>query len=109
MDDTKIDLCEGEIIPVDNGSNFEKVRQAIADMTVDEKAKITKELLPGGVTVILGGNNVVNNSFAFQLNGSADELSEKLKEIPAEQLGELLKAIALRIQADSLIKPDSES
>lgn len=104
--DTRVDLCEGEIIPVSSDNHFEKLREQVANLPIDDKAKLAKELLPGSVTVILGGNNVVNNSFAFQLNGNANELSEKLKDMPAEHLGELLKAIAIRIQADSLIKTD---
>ncbi|MBP0021104.1 MAG: hypothetical protein J7647_26575 [Cyanobacteria bacterium SBLK] len=105
---TRPNVNEGEIISVGENNHLERIRKEIANLSIDEKAKLAKELLPGGITVILGGNNMVNTSFAFQLNGDTDELSEQLKDMPAECLGELLKAIAMKIQKDSLIKPESD-
>lgn len=47
------------------------------------------------VTIVLGGDNVINNSFAIQANGEASDVAEQLKNIPPELVASLTEAIAM--------------
>ena len=85
---------------------LDEILREIDTLPPDDKVKLAQKLLghDHGLTVVLGGHNVINNhnSFTLQLNGSADELSHQLKELPPEILEELLKAIAIRIAQDKI-------
>jgi len=89
---------------------FEEIKQVFRELPLEkkielfnslpepEKATIARELLAkNGLTVILGGNNVVANSLAspaFQLNSNGEEMSKSLGSLPPEILAEVIKAIA---------------
>ncbi|NET90951.1 MAG: hypothetical protein F6K45_23135 [Kamptonema sp. SIO1D9] len=89
---------QGEIV-----EDSEKIWEKIENLPPVERIKLAQKFLgkDSGLTVVLGGQNVINNSFSLQLNSSTDEISEQLKNIPPEVLGELLQAIAIRIRQDS--------
>ena len=59
-----------------------------------EKQDVLKELLCDRFTLVLGGNNVICNSTAVQINGTTDEMGKALENIPPEAIAELLKAVA---------------
>ncbi len=61
---------------------------------------LSRLLSKSGLTVVLGGNNVINNSFAVQLNGNSEEMEKQIADIPTETLGKLVEAIANKIDAD---------
>lgn len=83
-------------------AEFNKLMQGLEDLTIVQRLAIAQKLLGenSGLTVVLGGNNVINNSFAIQINGDAPEISKQLEELPPETFAELLKAIAIRISKD---------
>lgn len=84
--------------------NIEDIISQIEGLSVEEKLELARKLSTTndnkGLTFILGSNNVINSSFAIQINKGADELSEQLKDLPTETLQELLRAIAIRIVQD---------
>ncbi len=41
-----------------------------------------------------------NNSFIFQFNGTAEQISEQLKEVPPEAFQEIVRAILLKMSND---------
>lgn len=77
---------------------LEKKIELFNSLTLAEKDAIAREFVgKSGLTVILGGNNVVANSLAspaFQLNSNGEETSKTLNSLPPEVLAEFLKAIA---------------
>lgn len=85
---------------------IESKLELINNLSSNEKIAIGQNLLGGsGLTVILGGNNVVANSTAFQINSSAEEISKTLNELPPEVVAEFLKAIATSIIQRSQNQP----
>ena len=80
--------------------DFEEICKLIDELPTHQKAELGQRLLGrnSGLTVILGGNNVVNNSFALQLNQNSEDLKEQLKDIPTNVLVDLLEAISMRIK-----------
>lgn len=94
----RVDVLDGEIVPVIEDKEFEELRRRMSELSVDQKAKLATELLPGAITLVLGGNNVINNSFAFQINGTAEEMSKKLENLSNETLATLIEAISIRIR-----------
>lgn len=71
-------------------------------LPIEKRAEIVAQQLPQGLSVVLGGNNVVNSTFAFQVNSNPGDISELLKNLPPETLAELIRAateaIASRIK-----------
>ena len=64
--------------------------------------KLLSRLLgESGITVVLGGNNAINNFFSIQLNGNSEEIEKQIAQIPTETLGKLIEAIANKIDTDS--------
>lgn len=83
--------------------NLDDIINQIEGLSVEEKLELVRKLSTtknSGLTFILGSNNVINSSFAIQINKGADEMSEQLKDLPTETLQELLRAIAIRIVQD---------
>jgi hypothetical protein len=83
--------------------NLDDIINQIEGLSVEEKLELMRKLSTTkneGLTFILGSNNVINSSFAIQINKGADEMSEQLKDLPTETLQELLRAIAIRIVQD---------
>lgn len=76
--------------------------EEIAQLPIAKRAEIVAQQLPQGLSVVLGGNNVVNSTFAFQINSNPSELSKLLNEMSPETLAELIRAateaIASRIK-----------
>lgn len=94
-------------LPIKSKSHHMKLDEILKEINAlapDDRVQVAQKLLghDHGLTVVLGGHNVINNSFVLQLNGSVDEISNQLKELPAETLEELLKAIAIRISQDKI-------
>jgi hypothetical protein len=49
----------------------------------------------GLATSILGGYNVINNSFALQVHGDSEKIAEQLQNFPPETIQSLTEAIAI--------------
>lgn len=78
--------------------SLEQVLKLIEQLSSEERVELAQRLIGGsGLTVVLGGNNVINNSFAVQLNGNSEQLEEQLQQIPPDVIALLLEAIARRI------------
>ena len=89
-------INEAQVVRV---MEFEDVVKQADQLPVEQRAELAKKLLghnPG--VVIIGGNNMISNSNVLQLNGSAEEISQQLKNVSPEVLEELLKAIAMNIK-----------
>lgn len=76
--------------------------EELTQLPIEKRAEIVAQQLPQGLSVVLGGNNVVNSTFAFQVNSNPGDISELLKNLPPETLAELIRAateaIASRIK-----------
>lgn len=89
-------INEAQVIRV---MDFEDVVERVDQLPVEQRAELAKKLLghnPG--VIIIGGNNMISNSNVLQLNGSAEDISQQLKNVSPEVLEELLKAIAMNIK-----------
>lgn len=75
--------------------------EELTQLPIEKRAEIVAQQLPQGLSVVLGGNNVVNSTFV-QINSSPGDISEVLKNLPPETLAELIRAaseaIASRIK-----------
>lgn len=68
------------------------------DKLSDEQKQVLAQKLIGQnspLTVVLGGYNVINNSFALQLNGDSEKVAEQLSNFPPEAVVSLTEAIAM--------------
>ena len=83
--------------------NLDEILREINTLPTEDKVSLAQKLLghDHGLTVVLGGN-VITNSSVLQLNGSVDQISHQLKQLPPETLEQLLKAIAIRIAQDKI-------
>lgn len=80
-----------------NGVKSNSTQEIISlfeNLSEKEKQDVLKDILRDRMTIVLGGNNVICNSTAFQLNGVSDEMGKALENIPPEAISELLKAVA---------------
>ena len=79
---------------------YEDVEKLVDELSDEDKQKLSQHLMGGNQSpfaVVLGGHNVINNSFALQLNGEADKMAEQFDKVPPETLQKILEAIAIRI------------
>ncbi len=85
-----------------NLMNLEELKKRIDTLPLDDRLQIAQHLIEKspGLTIIVGGSNMINNGFAVQLNGTIDEVADKVKDLPTETLSELLNAIAIRIASE---------
>ncbi|MBE9039353.1 hypothetical protein IQ235_00900 [Oscillatoriales cyanobacterium LEGE 11467] len=93
---------------------FDELADRIKSMSSEQRAELAQKLLGQnhGSTLIMGGTNVINNSFAIQLNGNAEEMSQQLKNVPPEvvdELLELLKAVALKVAKEDKSSPPQQT
>jgi hypothetical protein len=74
-------------------TEFEKLSEMLAQLSLEQRLALAQKLLGhrSGLMVILG------SAFAVPLSGSANEISQQLKDLPPEIFEELLKAIAIRL------------
>jgi hypothetical protein len=79
--------------------NFDEISKIIDELPVDKKQQLAQKLLglQSGLIVILGSNNIINNSLALLNESSAEEISKKLKDISPEAVEKLIDAIAMKI------------
>jgi hypothetical protein len=77
----------------------QEISKIIDELPVDKKQQLAQKLLglQSGLIVILGSNNIINNSLALLNESSAEEISKKLKDISPEAVEKLIDAIAMKI------------
>ena len=82
-----------EVIAVE----FDNFLDFVDSLSDEQKQELAQKLIGRNspLTVVLGGYNVINNSFALQLNGEADKVAEQLQNLPPEAIASLTEAIAM--------------
>lgn len=79
---------------MENGSaKIKDVIGLLDDLSEEEKQEVLEQILRERLTIVFGGNNVINSIVVFQLNGTAEEMSKFLEKASPEVIGELLKAL----------------
>lgn len=78
---------------------LDELLNKIDNLSLEQRNKLIQKLLDSafgktGVTFVLGGNNVINNLFAVQLNSSSEAIEKQLEKIPPEAIGNLMEALA---------------
>ena len=63
----------------------------------EQKQELAQKLIgqKSPLTVVLGGYNVINNSFALQINGDSEKIAEQLASLPPEAVANITEAIAM--------------
>ena len=76
---------------------FNNFLDFVDNLSDEQKQELAQKLIgrSSPLTVVLGGYNVINNSFALQLNGEADKVAEQLQNLPPEAIASLTEAIAM--------------
>lgn len=76
---------------------FENFLDFVDNLSDEQKQELAQKLIgrDSPLTVVLGGYNVINNSFALQLNGEIDKVAEQLENFPPEAIASLTEAIAM--------------
>lgn len=79
---------------------FNSFLDFVDNLSDEQKRELAQKLVGGQsspLNVVLGGYNVINNSFALQLNGDSEKVAEQLKNFPPELIQSLMEAIAMWI------------
>lgn len=79
-----------------NTVTSEEILNLIENLDDLEKLKLAKQL-KAEINLILGGNNLVTNGAALQVNANADDIYKILEKVPPKAIGELSKAIGIYI------------
>ena len=76
---------------------FSNFMDFVDQLSEEQKRELAQKLIGQNspLTVVLGGYNVINNSFALQLNGDTEKIAEQLGSIPPEAIASLTEAIAM--------------
>ena len=76
---------------------FNNFLDFVDNLSDEQKRELAQKLIGQNspLTVVLGGYNVINNSFALQLNGEAEKVAEQLQNFPPEAIASLTEAIAM--------------
>jgi hypothetical protein len=76
---------------------FENFLDFVDKLSNKQKQELAQKLIGynSPLTVVLGGYNVINNSFALQLNGGSGKIAEQLQNFPPEAIQSLTEAIAM--------------
>ncbi|MGK7947212.1 MAG: hypothetical protein AB4058_22375 [Microcystaceae cyanobacterium] len=83
---------------MNNGSSEpEEILKAFDDLTHEQKQYVIGKLLGDRLTFVLGGNNVINNATAFQINSNSEDMSKALNNLSPQTVAELLKAVSIYI------------
>jgi hypothetical protein len=93
MTESKKRLSQNEIATIE----FENFLDFVDKLSNKQKQELAQKLIGynSPLTVILGGYNVINNSFALQLNGDSEKIAEQLQNLPPEAIQSLTEAIAM--------------
>ena len=79
-------------------TEFDTLLSTITRLGENKKQKLAQKLLGGEAspfTVIIGGNNVINNNTAILVNGSVEDLAKQLSSLDIDTVSKLLEAIAI--------------
>ena len=76
---------------------FNNFLDFVDNLSDEQKQELAQKLIgrDSPLTVVLGGYNVINNSFALQLNGDSEKVAEQLENFPPEAIASLTEAIAM--------------
>lgn len=76
--------------------DLQELLELIENLPTDKRLALVQKLLGerSGLSVILGSNNVVNNGLAIQFSDSAEQMSEKFKEVDSEVIETFMRALA---------------
>lgn len=93
MTEIKKRPSQNEMITVE----FENFLDFVDKLSNKQKQELAQKLIGynSPLTVILGGYNVINNSFALQLNGDSEKIAEQLQNFSPEAIQSLIEAIAM--------------
>jgi hypothetical protein len=93
MTEIKKRPSQNEMITVE----FENFLDFVDKLSNKQKQELAQKLIGynSPLTVILGGYNVINNSFALQLNGDSEKIAEQLQNFTPEAIQSLIEAIAV--------------
>lgn len=84
-----------EVIKVE----FNNFLDFVDNLSDEQKQELAQKLIgqDSPLTVVLGVHNVVNNSFALQINGDSEKIADQLAAFPPESIAKITEAIALWI------------
>lgn len=93
MSDTENLKPHKEVIALE----FNNFLDFVDNLSDEQRRKLTQKLIGQNSlqTVVLGGCNVINNSFALQINGDSKKIAEQLSDFPPEAIASLTEAIAI--------------
>ena len=93
MSETENLKPHAEVVAVEF-NNFVDFVNKLSD---EQKRELAQKLIGQNspLTVVLGGYNVINNSFALQINGDSEKIAEQLQNFPPEAIASLTEAIAM--------------
>lgn len=93
MTDTENLKPHTEVVAVE----FNNFLDFVDNLSDEQKRELAQKLIGQNspLTVVLGGYNVINNSFALQLNGDTEKIAEQLQNFPPEAIQTLTEAIAM--------------
>ena len=76
---------------------FNNFLDFVDNLSDEQKQELAQKLIgqDSPLTVVLGGYNVINNSFALQVNGDSEKIAEQLSNFPPEAIANLTEAIAM--------------
>ena len=76
---------------------FNNLLDFVDHLSDEQKQQLAQKLIGynSPLTVVLGGYDVINNSFALQLNDDTEKIAEQLKSFPPEPIQSLTEAIAM--------------
>ena len=82
-----------EVIKVE----FDNFIDFVEKLSDEQKRELAQKLIGHNspLTVIMGGYNVINNSFALQSNGDTEKIAEQLTNLSPEKIAGLTEAIAM--------------
>lgn len=89
------EISEARLVRLVDSEEFKKY---VDELPLEQQAELAQKAMnhnPGGIVIIGGGNNMISNSNVIQLNGSAEDISNQLKNLSPEVVAELIKAVAL--------------
>ena len=76
---------------------FDNFMDFVDKLSDEQKQELAQKLIgqKSPLTVVLGGYNVINNSFALQINGDSEKIAEQLASLPPEAVANITEAIAM--------------
>lgn len=85
---------KGLIDSLNSTEKLEILEGAIAELPPDDRAHLlAKQAEKCGLSIVIGSSNTIHSSVNLQI-GAIENLADVVSELPKEQLGELLQAIA---------------